>query len=81
MTGHITWFSNLTTIPDGQWPIKGIGPRIIYAKGIGTINIDHYINNEWQSGSLQEVLYIPGLSSNLFSFTRAASRGIDTTCS
>jgi hypothetical protein len=56
MTGHIAWFSDLTTIPNEQWPIKGIGPRIIYAKGIGTINIDRYINNEWQSGSIQEVL-------------------------
>jgi hypothetical protein len=80
MTGHFEWFSVFKPIPEGQWPIRGIGPNPIYARGIGRINIDRKINNSWKPGSLDEVLFVPGLASNLFSLSRVATKGVDTLC-
>jgi hypothetical protein len=71
MTCHLNWFSQIQEIPKGQWPICGISSQIVYARGIGCICINSFIN----------VLYILDLTSNLFSLSRIATKGVDTTCS
>jgi hypothetical protein len=81
MIGHLEWFCDITTIAEGQWPIKGINSQVLYARGIRRINIDRFINGEWRSGLLEEVLYIPDLPSNFISLSRIAAKGVDTTCS
>jgi transposase InsO family protein len=80
MTGHYEWFSAMESIPEGQWPIRGISSKPIYAQGIGRIDIERKINGIWKSGSLDEVLFVPGLASNLFSLSRVATRGVNTLC-
>jgi hypothetical protein len=80
MTGHLHWFSTFQHIPEGQWPIRGINSQPVYARGIGRICIDCHLNGQWHLGYLEEVLYISNLTSNLFSLSRAASKGIDTVC-
>jgi hypothetical protein len=60
MTGHLEWFVELQPIPEGQWPIQGISSQLLYARGIGRINIERLIDNEWRSSFLKEVLCIPG---------------------
>jgi hypothetical protein len=81
MSGHLDWFTTLQHIPVGQWPIRGISSQIIYARGIGRIYIDCFIDGQWRTGHLDNVLYIPGLSSNPFSLSRVAMKGIDNICS
>jgi transposase InsO family protein len=80
MKGRFEWFSEFKPIPDGQWPIIGISSKPIYARGIGRISIDRCINGIWKTGSLDEVLFIPDLASNLFSLSRVATRGVNTLC-
>jgi hypothetical protein len=65
MTSHLEWFNELQPIPKGQWPIQGISSQVLYAKGIGRINMDRLLADNWHSGYLEEVLYIPDLPNNL----------------
>jgi hypothetical protein len=81
MTGHLEWFCDIKMIAEGQWPIRGISSQVLYARGIGRINIDRIIEGEWHTGSLEEVLYKHDLPRNLFFLSRVASKGVDTTCS
>lgn len=76
MKVHYQWFSDIEPIPEGQWPIREIGPKPIYAQGIGRINIDKKINRTWKAWSLDEVLFVPDLVSNLFSLSQVATQGI-----
>jgi len=80
MTRHRHWFSSFKSIPKGQWPIYGINSQLVYMIGIRRICIDRQLNGQWCSGYLNEVLYIPTLTSNMFSMSRAANKGIDTIC-
>jgi hypothetical protein len=80
MTGHRDWFTTFTTLPDSHWPIKGISSQPLHATGIGDIVISCLINNVWKTTYLEQVLYVLGLDSNLFSVTRAATKDIQTVC-
>jgi hypothetical protein len=80
MTGHLEWFSELQPIPEGQWPIPGISSQVLYTRGIGRININRLLVDDWRSGYLEEVLYIPDLPNNLFSLSSVATKGVDTIC-
>jgi hypothetical protein len=81
MTGHREWFTNFTELPAQHWPIKGISATPLYATGIRDIAIDHLIGDTWRLGYLENVLFVPGLDSNLFFVTRAATKNVNTICS
>ena len=78
--GHCEWFTTFQELPASYWLIKGISSTPLYAAGIGDIVINRLLNNKWKLGYLERVLYIPGLANNLFCVTRAAQKGIETTC-
>ena len=48
-------------------------------KGTGQINIEMYVNGRWETGHLQNVKFIPGLSRHLFSIGAATKQGVKTT--
>lgn len=48
---------------------------VMLAYGHGTINVEVYINNEWENARLEDVWYVPDASINLFSVKAAASKG------
>lgn len=45
------------------------------AKGVGTILIQKYVNGQWETGRIENVLYVPQLKRNLFSVGVCTSRG------
>jgi hypothetical protein len=81
MIGRREWFSMFHSIPAQHWPIKGISATPLYAAGIGDIVIRRLLHGSWQFGHLEDILYIPGLETNLFSVIRVAHCDVHTVCS
>jgi hypothetical protein len=69
------------TILPHHWPIKGIASQVLYIIGVGDIAINCLLEDTWKHRLLEQVLYVLGLTNNLFFFARAASKEIQTTCS
>ncbi|KRZ49337.1 Retrovirus-related Pol polyprotein from transposon TNT 1-94 [Trichinella nativa] len=75
---HITrnrhWFSTLEIIePQG---VRIGNDKMIYAVGIGTIDVEVFNGKQWIASVLNDVLYVPEFGSScLFSLGAAAARG------
>ncbi|KRZ49324.1 Retrovirus-related Pol polyprotein from transposon TNT 1-94 [Trichinella nativa] len=75
---HITrnrhWFSTLEFIePQG---VRIGNDKMIYAVGIGTIDVEVFNGKQWIASVLNDVLYVPEFGSScLFSLGAAAARG------
>jgi hypothetical protein len=59
------------------WKVNGIGGAQLNALGIGTIPIHSYVHGERKNGEFHDVLFVPGLGTNLFSIGTATDTGID----
>ena len=79
MTYRREWFTELRPIPRGAWPIRAAGNSLLYAAGVGTINISAYVNGETVEHTLTNVLYVPSIGMNLFSIAQADERGFRIT--
>lgn len=72
-------FFNTFALVTSYWPVKGIADSLCQVKGIGDIQIRTRIGGEWNDGKLNDVLYVPGLRTNLISVGAAADRGVIST--
>lgn len=65
MTFRHDWFSEIRTC-DSKYVSLG-DETSCKVKGHGTIHIKRLVNDKWLDGKLENVLYVPNLSKNLFS--------------
>ncbi|KAI9551239.1 hypothetical protein GHT06_006725 [Daphnia sinensis] len=63
----------------GTWSVKGIGDCELDALGVGNIDVIVEVGQITTSRTLTEVLYVPGLGSNLFSVSAATANGLIVT--
>jgi hypothetical protein len=59
--------------------IPGIGDSELDALGVGNIDVIVEVDQTTTSRTLTEVLYVPGLGSNLFSVSAATANGLIVT--
>ena len=78
MTDQRSWFTNFTTVLAETWPVQAVGGHTTFVGGIGDISIEIYIRNQWEQGTLTDILYVPTLQRNLFSVSSAAFKNVDT---
>jgi len=78
MSDQFHLFSNYQAVKNGSWPVKGVGcsNNLLQAKGMGDITIQTNVNEEWHSGILKNVLFVPDLGVNLFSVRSATKVGL-----
>jgi transposase InsO family protein len=78
MSDQFHLFSNYQAVKNGSWPVKGVGcsNNLLQAKGMGDITIQTNVNEEWHSGILKNVLFVPDLGVNLFSVRSATKAGL-----
>lgn len=74
MTGNLNWMSNLTTIENPATIILGDSTEL-KSYNMGDVHMTAYNGKEWYPIVLQQVLYVPELTFNLFSLTTALDKG------
>ena len=79
ITNKMEFFKNFTTIKHGDKPIKTADDQILQAVGFGDIKIRTRVEGNWALATLEDVLYVPGLSTNLFSIGAVVDHGIKVT--
>ncbi|KAI9555904.1 hypothetical protein GHT06_018428 [Daphnia sinensis] len=77
MTDKRSFFTTFKEIPPGTWKVNGIGGVQLEARGIGNINVTTLIEGEETKGTFLDVLFVPNLSVNLFSFGSATEAGLE----
>lgn len=77
MTDQRSFFSTFKEITSESWKVNGIGGTQLFAAGVGNIPVHSYVHGERKSGEFQDVLFVPGLGTNLFSIGTATDSGID----
>lgn len=66
MTNQRAWFKNIEALKEPM-AIKVANNKIIAADGIGTIEIQAFVQGEWCDRQMYNVLYVPELKRSLFS--------------
>ncbi len=77
MTGLRHFLSSFVSVTH-EWNVKGVGtePQPLTVTRKGNIKIEFKIGNDVRYGTLQDVIYVPGIDVNLFSIGKATDRGI-----
>jgi transposase InsO family protein len=75
MTPRREWFESLEEIPEGCFNINIANKDSLSARGRGSITVEAVVEGRKQTHTLSDVLFVPGLSKNLFSISKAASNG------
>lgn len=70
-------FEEFTTIKPGTWSIAGIGDTHLEVLGKGSIRVITEINGVNTTRTINDVLYVPGLGTNLFSIGAATENGLE----
>ena len=73
------WFTDFS-ITSGEYVMLGDNGEC-EVRGVGTVKIRKFVNNEWFSSTIENVLYVPKLRKNLFSVGMCAARGYNVTFS
>ena len=68
-------FSSFTKFAPESYPVNVADNGTMFAEGIGRIKINSYVDNKVLSHVLHDVLYVPDLSTNLFSVGAADEKG------
>lgn len=76
MCNQVKWMRSLKLFSPGQFCCVGDGSRI-EIKGIGWVKLETTINGQKRYLNLGKVLYIPSLSTNLFSIGVSTTRGVN----
>lgn len=75
MTFHREWFSEIRKYT-GPCKVEVANKCLLTIESIGTILIDARIDNQWKPIRLENVLYVPELSENLFSTGVLTDKGV-----
>ncbi|XP_039311135.1 uncharacterized protein LOC120359010 [Solenopsis invicta] len=74
MTGNLSWMSNLTTIENSATIMLSDSTKL-KSYNMGDVHMTACNGKEWYPIVLQQVLYVPELTFNLFSLTTALDKG------
>lgn len=77
MSDMKTLFEDFIPIQPGSWSIAGIGDTHLQVLGKGHIRATINVNGETSTRLIEDVLYVPGLGTNLFSIGAATSSGLE----
>lgn len=77
-TKHMSWFESLNPVEAGR-KVEVDNRKQLRGLGIGSIKVEAYVRNHWITCRLTDVLYLPELSTNLFSIPAPTKKGIVTT--
>jgi hypothetical protein len=75
MSGERSFFTELSGISPGSWPINCIGGKLPHAVGMGTIKLTTSVNGANVNGELKNALYVPGLGVTLISIAYLSISG------
>jgi hypothetical protein len=70
------FFTTFKEVPQGTWHVNGIGSAQLSVLGVGKIQVYSLVDGERKEGELTNVLFVPGLGTNLFSIGAATEVGI-----
>ncbi len=71
MTDRREFFSSFEPV-NSYWPVTGIADSLRNVEGVGDVQIRTKVDGVWHDGTLEGVLYVPGLRTNLISVGVAA---------
>ena len=77
MSDQKNLFENFTQVQPGTWSIAGIGDTHLQVLGKGHIRATITLNGETTTKLIEDVLYVPGLGTNLFSIGAATNSGLE----
>lgn len=77
MTDQRSFFTTFREVPPGTWKVNGVGSTQLETCGVGNIPIHSFVYGEKKEGELRDVLFVPGLGTNLFSIGMATDTGIN----
>lgn len=78
MSNNLSWFNEFSESSVERYVTVGDGKKL-RVMGSGTIGVESLVNGVWRPSKMTNVLFVPGLTTNLFSIGAAAERGITTT--
>lgn len=78
MCNRLDWFSTQKPLTKPSYCRVGDGKRL-EIRGIGSIKVLSHVYGTWLSGAMNEVISVPGLSTNLYSVGAAIERGMEAT--
>lgn len=76
MTEQSQIFSTFTPVLSNTWTVKGIGTSLLLARGYGSIEFVVRLNGSQQKTTLEKVLHVPGLGTNLLSIAAVTDVGL-----
>ena len=79
-TGHMTdqrsFFRSFTPILHDTWTVKGIGSSRLYVRGRRSIDFLTTVNEIENTFTIEDILYVPGLGTNLLSVAAVTDVGL-----
>jgi transposase InsO family protein len=79
-TGHMTdqrsFFRSFTPILHDTWTVRGIGSSRLYVRGRGSIDFLTTVNGIENTFTIEDILYVPGLGTNLLSVAAVTDVGL-----
>ena len=75
MTPRREWFDSLQEIPEGCFTVNIANKDSLSARGKGSVTVEAVVEGKKLTHTLSDVLFVPGLSKNLFSISKATSNG------
>lgn len=76
---HITfrreWLKDFRELPNGDTVSLG-NDKECRVVGTGTVEIERYVRGEWRPSRIENVLYVPDMTKNLFSVRECAKKGL-----
>lgn len=76
MTARKEWFATLKSLEKGKITIRFGNGDLVSAKGIGQINTKSVVNGRLEKHTLNNVLFVPEITRNLFSIGAVTARGV-----
>jgi len=74
MTSREEWFTKLQPVGDREKPVTLGNNKVIFAKGKGEIQFEARVGDKITKHTMTDVLYVPGISRNLFSLGAATTK-------
>ena len=76
MTDQHSFFRSFTPILRDTWTVRGIGSSRLYVRGRGTIDFLTTVNGIENTFTVEDILYVPGLGTNLLSIAAVTDVGL-----
>lgn len=76
LTGQRGWFHSFTELGSNEKPIKYGDGKVLYARGVGSIDVRRFVQGEWLEAEINNVFYVPEMEENLFSLSALTDAGM-----